>query len=308
MLRQPFRNRGSEMEIAASAPGVVKDADDRTFMADVIEASMAAPVIVDFWAPWCGPCKQLGPVLEKVVSNAGGKVSLVKVDIDKSPVVAQQMRIQSIPAVYAFDQGRPVDAFMGAVPESQVKAFVERLVGGPVESAIEAAVEQARAALEEGDAQTAGAIFNEVLKQEPENAAAIAGLAQVFLAVDEIEQARAMLGRLPEGADRDPAVAAAVSAVELAEQSADAGDTADLRRAVEADPDDHRSRFDLAMALFGGGRHEEAAEELLELYRRDREWNEGAARGQLVKFFEAWGPTHELTVGIRRRLSTLMFS
>ena len=296
------------MEIAASAPGVVKDATDQTFMADVIEASMTAPVIVDFWAPWCGPCKQLGPVLEKVVSNAGGKVSLVKVDIDKSPVVAQQMRIQSIPAVYAFDQGRPVDAFMGALPESQVKAFVERLVGGPVESAVEAAVEQARTALEGGDAQTAGAILNEVLRQEPENAAALAGLAQVFLAVDKVAEARAMLDRLPEGAGQDPAVAAAVSAVELAEQSADAGDTADLRRAVEAGPDDHRARFDLAMALFGGGRHREAAEELLELYRRDREWNEGAARSQLVKFFEAWGPMHELTVDIRRRLSTLMFS
>ena len=296
------------MEIAASAPGVVKDATDQTFMADVVEASMTAPVIVDFWAPWCGPCKQLGPVLEKVVSNAGGKVSLVKVDIDRSPAVAQQMRIQSIPAVYAFDQGRPVDAFMGAVPESQVKAFVERLVGGPVESAVEAAVEQARLALEDGDAQTAGAIFNEVLKQEPENAAAIAGLAQVFLAVDETAQARAVLDRLPDGADRDPAVAAAVSAVELAEQSADAGDTADLRQAVEADPENHQSRFDLAMALFGGGRHREAAEELLELYRRDREWNDGAARSQLVKFFEAWGPMHELTVDIRRRLSTLMFS
>jgi len=296
------------MELAANAPGVVKDATDKTFMADVIEASMTAPVIVDFWAPWCGPCKQLGPVLEKVVSNAGGKVQLVKVDIDKSPMVAQQMRIQSIPAVYAFDQGRPVDAFMGAVPESQVKAFVERLVGGPVESAVEAAVEQARAALEGGDAQTAGALFNEVLRQDPENAAAIAGLAQVFLAVDEVEQARAMLERLPEGADRDPAVAAAVSAVELAEQGADAGDTAELRRAVDRDPDDCEARFGLAMALFGAGRHKEAAEELLELYRRDREWNEGAARAQLVKFFEAWGPAHELTVSVRRRLSTLMFS
>ncbi len=295
------------MEIAASAPGVAKDATDQTFMTDVVEASMTAPVIVDFWAPWCGPCKQLGPVLEKVVSHAGGKVSLVKVDIDKSPMVAQQMRIQSIPAVYAFDKGRPVDAFMGALPESQIKAFVERLVGGPVESAVETAIEQARTALENGDAQTAGALLNEVLKQEPENIAALAGLAQVFLAAGETAQARAMLDRLPADATRDPAVAAAVSAVDLAEQSADAGDTAALHQAVEADPDNHEARFDLAMALFGGNRHREAAEELLELYRRDRDWNDGAARSQLVKFFEAWGPMHDLTVDIRRRLSTLMF-
>ena len=298
------------MEIVAngSAGAAAVEATDQTFMAEVIEASMQRPVVVDFWATWCGPCKQLAPMLERVVANADGRVKLVKVDIDRNPLIAQQLRIQSIPAVYAFDKGRPVDAFMGAVPESQVKAFVERLVGEPVESAIEAAVAQARAVLEEGDPKTAGAILNQVLQQEPGNAAALAALAQVFLAVGEVDHAREQLERLPDDAGKDPAVAAAISAVELAEQSADMGDTGELRRALDRRPDDHQARFDLAMALFGSGDHGSAADELLELYRRDRDWNEGAARTQLVKFFEAWGPTHELTVGVRRRLSTLMFS
>lgn len=298
------------MEIVAngSAGAAAVEATDQTFMAEVIEASMQRPVVVDFWATWCGPCKQLAPMLEKVVANADGRVKLVKVDIDRNPLIAQQLRIQSIPAVYAFDKGRPIDAFMGAVPESQVKAFVERLVGEPVESAIEAAVAQARTALEEGDPKTAGAILNQVLQQEPGNAAALAAMAQVLLAVGEVGHAREQLDRLPDDAGKDPAVAAAISAVELAEQSADMGDTGELRRAVDLRPDDHQARFDLAMALFGSGDHGSAADELLELYRRDRDWNEGAARTQLVKFFEAWGPTHELTVGVRRRLSTLMFS
>ncbi|MCA8929503.1 MAG: thioredoxin [Alphaproteobacteria bacterium] len=296
------------LEAQPAGAGLIKDGTDQSFMADVVDASQDVPVIVDFWAPWCGPCKQLGPTLEKVVTGAGGKVKLVKVDIDQNPMVAQQLRIQSIPAVYAFKGGRPVDAFMGALPESQVKSFVEKLVGDSVDSPVEQAIAQAKELLEAGDLDNAGAIFSQVLQHEAENVIAKAGLVLVLVEKDEIATARELLDQIPANERRDAFVAGAVSAVELAEQSGDSGDLGELQQAVQADPDDHQARFDLAMALFGARQHQDAAEALLEIVRRDRTWNDDGARQQLVKFFEAWGPTDPLTVQTRRRLSSLLFS
>lgn len=290
------------------AADLIKDSTDQTFMADVIDASNEVPVIVDFWAPWCGPCKQLGPIIEKVVRGAGGKVKLVKVDIDQSPAVAQQLRIQSIPAVFAFKDGRPVDGFMGALPESQVKAFVEKLVGGSVDSPIEEAIKHAQEALEQGDAATAGEIFGQVMQHEPENHIAKAGLALAFIASGQVEDARGLIDTLPVNVRNDPFVASAISAVELAEQSGDVGDLTELLAQVEADPNDHQARFNLAMAYFATKKKAECAEQLLEIVKRDRTWDDDGARRQLVKCFEAWGPTDKLTVQTRRRLSSMMFS
>jgi putative thioredoxin len=290
------------------AADLIKDSTDETFMADVIDASNEIPVIVDFWAPWCGPCKQLGPIIEKVVKGAGGKVKLVKVDIDQSPAVAQQLRIQSIPAVFAFKDGRPVDGFMGSLPESQVKTFVEKLVGESVDSPIEEAIKQGQEALEQGDAETAGAIFGEVMQHEPENPIAKAGLALACVANGQVEDARGLIDTLPANVRNDPYVAGAISAVELAEQSGEVGDLSELLAQVEADADNHQARFDLAVALFGAKRNEECAEQLLEIVKRDRTWDDDGARKQLVKCFEAWGQTDKLTVQTRRKLSSLMFS
>ena len=290
------------------AAGLIMDSSDQTFMADVIDASKDVPVIVDFWAPWCGPCKQLGPILEKVVTGAGGKVKLVKVDIDQSPMVAQQLRIQSIPAVYAFKDGRPVDAFMGALPESQVRSFIEKLVGGSVDSPIEEAIKEAQEALANEDTDTAGSIFGEVLQHDPENAIARAGIALVCVKTGYVDDARQLINELPVDAGNDPFIAGAISAVELAEQGGDVGDMQPLMDDVAADPDNHQARFDLAMGMFAAKRNEEAAEHLLEIVRRDRAWDDDGARKQLLKFFEAWGPADKLTVQTRRRLSSLMFS
>jgi len=294
----------------AGAAAAVKDVTTASFMAEVVDASFDQPVIVDFWAPWCGPCKQLGPILEKVVRGANGAVRMVKLNIDENPEIAQQMRIQSIPAVYAFKDGRPVDGFVGALPESQVKQFVQRLGGGGGgPSPVDEALAMAKEAVQTGDHASAVALYSQILQHEPEHIEALGGLARALVARGELDKAQQALARVPKESANHADIVAARAALELAEQAQKAmGSAGKLRARLEQNPDDHEARLELATALFGSGEREAAVDELLNLYKRDRNWDEGAARKQLVKFFEAMGPTDPLTLSARRRLSSLMFS
>ena len=290
---------------------LIKDTSTQTFVKDVLEESKRQPVLVDFWAPWCGPCKQLTPILERVVRAASGRVKLVKMNTDEHPSIPQQMGLQSIPAVVAFIGGRPVDAFMGAVPESEVKAFIERLTAGlPGNGSPQVAelIAEAEAALAAGDAATAATIYTEVLAADAANIPAIAGLARCYLEGGAIEQAKQTLAMVPEAKREDGAVKAVQAAIELAEQASSLGPLAELEQKVAADPQDHQARFDLALALNAAGKREGATTQLLEIVKRDRKWNEDGARKQLVQLFEAWGATDEATIEGRKRLSTILFS
>ncbi|MDJ0823835.1 MAG: co-chaperone YbbN [Paracoccaceae bacterium] len=296
----------------APAGDLIKDVSEADFMAEVVDASMTVPVIVDFWAPWCGPCKTLGPMLEEAVKAAGGAVRMAKVNVDEAQMIAGQLRIQSIPTVYAFWQGQPVDGFQGAVPQSEITAFVDRVVqaaggeasGGGLEEALAAAEEM----LEQGAAVDAAQTFAAILGEAPDNAAAYAGMARAHLAMDDLEQAEAILNGAPAEISEAPEIEAALAQLQLAKQAADAGPVGELTAAVEADPDNHQARHDLAQALYAQGDAEAAVDHLLELFRRDREWNEGAAKAQLFTIFEAMKPNDPVVLNGRRRLSSMIFA
>ena len=292
-----------------AAPDLIKETTTQTFVKDVIEESKRQPVLIDFWAPWCGPCRQLTPILEKVVRAANGKVKLVKMNIDEHPAIPGQMGIQSIPAVIAFVNGQPADGFMGVVPESQVTAFVSKLTAGmPGEPNIADILKEAETSLAEGDAATAASIYAEVLSVEATNIAALAGLAKCYVTTGAIDQAKQTLALVPESKRGDAAVKAVQATIDLAEQASSLGPVTELEQKVAANPLDHQARFDLATALNAAGKRSEATQQLLEIVKRDRKWNEDGARKQLVQFFDAWGPTDEATVEGRKRLSTILFS
>jgi len=287
---------------------LIKETTTQTFVADVIEASKEVPVLVDFWAPWCGPCKQLTPLLEKAVNAAGGKIKLVKMNIDQYPEVAGQLGIQSIPAVFAFKDGRPVDGFMGAIGEGELRQFIDRVSAGGEGDETQQKLDAAEAALEDGNTNEAANIFAEVLQNDRENVTALAGLAKCYIKSGELDRAEQMLGLVPTAKQNDSAVTGAKAMLDLARKAEDAADTSELEQKVETDPSDLQARFDLALAQHAKNQREAAMNQLLEIVKRDRTWNEGAARQQLVEFFEAWGASDPLTVKGRQRLSTILFS
>ena len=294
---------------AAAGGDLIKETTTHDFMKDVVEASRQVPVLVDFWADWCGPCKQLTPILEKAIVKAKGAVRLVKIDIDRNPAIAGQLGVYSIPSVYAFFQGRPVAAFQGALPDSQVKQFVDRLAQqGGGDDGIAAVLEQANESLDAGDTENAIALYRAILGEEPETPAAFLGLVRALLAEDNMAEAKSVLAQVPAAIAGHADIAAAKAAIDLADQASHAGPIGPLSEAVARDPADHRARIDLATALYATGQRQEAIDHLLDSIKRDRAWNEQEARKQLVKYFEAQGPLDPLTVGGRRRLSSILFS
>ncbi len=297
-----------EGAMAPAPKAAVKDVTTASFRADVLTASQKQPVLVDFWAPWCGPCKQLAPALERAVADTEGKVVLVKMNIDEHPQIAGQLGIQSIPAVIAFDRGQPVDGFVGALPESQIRGFIER-IAGPLSGGNAALLAEAEEAAAKGDAAGAAAIYSQILAEDPAETKAIGGLARLQVAAGQLDEARALLETAPAPAPgkEDPAIAAAWAALRLAEQASNVGELAPLEQAVAANPDDHQARFDLALALSAKDDREATADQLLEIIKRNRDWNEQAARKQLLQLFEAWGLMDPATIAARRKLSAIWF-
>lgn len=296
---------------AAPQADLIKDVSEATFMQDVVEASMQAPVIVDFWAPWCGPCKTLGPALEAAVTKAKGAVTMAKVNVDENQMIAGQMRVQSIPTVYAFYQGQPIDGFQGAVPPSEIDAFVARVVeqaGGSADGGLGDALAAAEEMLEQGAVTDAAQTFAAILGEDPNNAAAFGGLARAHLALGDVDQAEAVLNGAPAEIANAQEIEAVFAQIELARQAESAGPVAELRAAVDADPTNHQARFDLAQAMHAAGDAEGAVTELLELFRRDREWNDGAAKAQLFTIFDALQPNDPVVLNGRRKLSSLIFA
>ncbi|WP_461471311.1 tetratricopeptide repeat protein [Pararhodobacter sp.] len=295
-------------DLNPSGGDLIKDSSEATFMQDVVEASRDVPVIVDFWAPWCGPCRTLGPALEAAVKAARGKVRMVKVNVDENQALAGQLRIQSIPTVYALFQGRRVDAFQGALPPSEIKAFIDKLIALAGDGGLGEALAQADELLSQGAATEAAQLFATILAEEPENAAALGGLARAHLALGNLDQAEALIANAPAAIAKSAEVEAARAALALARQAASAGPVDELRAALEADPANHQARFDLAKALHASGDVEGAIDMLLELFRRDREWNDGAAKTQLFTIFDALKPNDPRVRNGRRRLSSMIFA
>ncbi|NVO22538.1 thioredoxin [Donghicola mangrovi] len=296
---------------AAPADDLIMDVSEADFMEKVVQASMTTPVIVDFWAPWCGPCKSLGPMLEDAVKAAKGAVKMAKVNVDENQMIAGQLRVQSIPTVYAFWQGQPVDGFQGAVPGSEIKAFIERLVqtsGGDASGGLDDAIAAAEEMMEAGAHEDAAQVFAAVLEEEPNHAKAYAGLVRAHIALGDLDQAEAILNGAPAEISKSVELEAAHAQLELAKQAANAGPVAELRAQVEADPANLQARFDLAGALLANGDAEGAVNELLELFRKDREWNDGAAKAQLFTIFEALKPNDPVVLNGRRKLSSMIFA
>ena len=302
-IETPILGEGGTGEHGAD---LIKNTTTQDFMRDVVEASGERPVLVDFWAPWCGPCKQLTPVLEKVVRAAKGAIGLVKLNIDEHPEIPGQMGVQSIPAVFAFKDGRPVDGFMGALPESQLNAFIARLIGESVDDAAD--IEAAEAALEAGDVNTAAQAFGEILQSDAENMQALGGLAKCYIKTGDLDRAEQTLALVPPAKAESAPVASARAALELARKAGDTGDVESLRDKVAENPGDPQARFDLALALNAKGDRQSALDELLILVAKNRAWNDDAARKQLVQFFDAWGPADPVTAAGRQKLSSLLFA